>query len=216
MDYLLRLPRTGDPHMFVCVAPQLLLDGAIDLTQRDMQKWLVKNSFKVDGSGKDWTPFSMGVYYADTAPVGGNQYVRRVVQLRTNGALSVAERLNLCDVGMPRSAPSFEHMKAILWGVFAYLGRLYALLGRDYIALRVRVVLWSVARGPLCTVPAEHQGAGEAVGDPIVLDETVLASQLIADPEGAMKPMLGRIWQAFGLGWAVPDGMATVPENRKT
>jgi hypothetical protein len=214
MDYLLGRPRTGDPHMFVCVAPRLLLDNAIDLTRPQIQEWLVQNRFTVDRTGEEWTPFSLGAYYATTDMMGGDQYIKRVVQLRSSGVLAVVERINLCDVATQLKAPSFEHMKAVLYEVFAYLGRLYAFLGHDYVALRVRVTLAGVARGPLCTIPKERQGRGEAVGDPIMADGTMLASRLIADPEGAMKPMLDRIWQAFGIGWAVPDEMARVATSR--
>jgi hypothetical protein len=205
-------PRHGGPQMRVCICPRLLLDDSVDFSSARLQERLLQNPFGTAEARPPWLPTSTGAHCAVLKD--GIPYL--VAHLLTNGALLVGQHLTTHTIGNS-VAPSFDHLKAVLWEAYRYIGGLYGFLGREFVELRVRVALWYIDGMPLCTAPDEHQALGRFAksGQPAILDNGLLASELIVDAETAMKPVLDWVWRTFGIDWTVPAGMARVPERWK-
>jgi hypothetical protein len=198
--------------MRVCICPRLLLDDSLNFSSPRLQEWLLQNRFGTVETLSVWLPTSTGAH----CMVQRDGIAYSEAHLLSNGALIVGQRLTTYEIG-DKIAPSFDHLKAVLWEAYRYVGRLYDLLGRDFVELRIRMTLWYIDGMPLCTVPEERQALGQftRAGEPAVLDGTVLVSELIADTEAATKPMLDRVWRTFGIDWTVPPGVARVPARWK-
>jgi len=188
------------PYIGVCLCPRLLLDRALDFSSLNLRQWIRDSPLFVDRDVGMWEPTSCGVRSVFQGP---GEYPR-IARIYFNGALSVGQRL--ADGQSGNYLVYFRRIVSLVYAVYAYAAKLYTHLARPYMELQARVLLDYMN---LCTRFAVASPDREfPMRGPInqlhVLDEGVCTAEIIADLDRAAKPMLDRIWQAFGMGWEVP------------
>jgi hypothetical protein len=190
------------PYIGICMCPRLLLDRALDISAPGLRRWIRENPFCVDRDVGMWEPTSSGVRSVFQGP---GDYPR-VARLYLNGALSVGQRL--ADGSVGNYVVYFRRIVALVYAAYTYAGKLSTHLARPYMDLQARVMMDHMnfcSRFVVASPDRVYSMEKQQHTRLHLLDETVCAAAISANLHGAVKPMLDRLWQAFGMDWEVPE-----------